>query len=664
MKSCVSPYLIEHFPIEKQFSGFSKLCSLSYKSSSPRPGHTISPAGYPELQFQFVDCWAGREKWLWRFSLEPLRGLVLVIRGSHIVSDWIEDIHLARAVAGVTAAETRFEDLIQGHYQQILSILETLPNLFEGFPERPFLFLTGHSLGATICEGVLALLSQNHWVRDRYVIRSVTFDTPGSPQSFRERHPIPSEQLVTLNSTVNPINMLTRPTAATFYSAGIGSQVTPLMLWKLVLKKSTQSLLNFFGKLLLDNLMTHPMSSIRKEIESGNFVRESPSQWPLASRWLVIQITRFLQNFDHQPEPQHIPPIPINPNHQTQRQIAHIQEAVQCPLLPLNLEDIQIGAPYAIPPTENFAYPDWPRFCNLLSSQDIVIPLVGMTTVGKTTTLKLLLGLPYDDRQLVTGGGTNNSLSIYVGQYRPGIFIADLPGVGAALQLENNHTFVRNTIRELLYEARNIVACIVYIVNDPISNVIAQQFAQEVRERNIPTLYCHNDRTQNTQERDERLSQIRYAIAPDNPNGIHLVNYSAAYRDVPNGIQPLIEGVDAFLGIHRQEIINIREEQRRQMAADRAERRMQTLPRVQSAPVAEAVTGAGLAVGVWVPGATIWGAAMIKSTTVLGVTIGLGPAIVVGAGIYGVYRLRQRYLSNKRQQFFNEELTHFENSNH
>jgi len=147
-----------------------------------------------------------------------------------------------------------------------------------------YLVITGHSLGASIAEGLFGRRKEIKNLTTGCKAETYTFDSPGLPASLRKEWNIemPCQGLRTLNAVINPVNMLFPPVASRFFTCGYGSRFTIQALFynlRGLLGKPVQ----LAASLLISNIKEHPISTIISHLADNRVVEENPSDWPVWS---------------------------------------------------------------------------------------------------------------------------------------------------------------------------------------------------------------------------------------------------------------------------------------------------------------------------------------------------------------------------------------------
>ena len=419
------------------------------------------------------------------------KSLFIVVRGSHTVDDWVcSDVQLIKAAMGM---DNNFEQIIERYFRFIREALDASKvNLRGGMPTS--IIFSGHSLGACVAEAIVMRYKQNILeLFPNCSISAVTFDTPGQPVSFRKRYLdcVNPPHIVTLNSVPNIVNTLNRPCASWFYACGIGSAITPIAILSIL----TNSLLR---RLFEVAIYSHQMTVILNHIEESSFHMTHVDLWPVFSgtilhfipmlkNSLVLLLTKFKTNQVIIPSP------PNRPARTPLNDAIDVKENMRF----TSVVEMEPMRPYTVSILEDFYL-----FIDGLGENDIVLPLIGKSGVGKTSIMKKFLNLsPNDDRLLVGMSGCTTLRPIFahvttICELDAGkLFLVDMPGIGVEenagmLMQQEFLVFLSNTFATISRKAG--IPTAIFVVRGDFSDVEMKAFAQCLIDSKWNPIFCFN----------------------------------------------------------------------------------------------------------------------------------------------------------------------------
>jgi hypothetical protein len=547
------------------------------------------------------------------------------------------------------------------------------------------LILCGHSLGATYAESIFVLLQQPAGVwsaaqsRPWFSSEAITFDSPGQPSSFRIQHALllPCMGVTTLNAAPNIVNTLHAPCADRLFSCSPGSNVS-LTRTLTLLRDLSMKVITSLG---LSNLRSHALLEIRQHLMDGSILEEQPRNWPTytnqalqllshvgaaCSTWLRTApptIEPLVMRADPVPElgppPEAAAAMAIPGPDAEELRRDPVDPAAPPPGpplsdLPVAFGQMEICTPYRIP---NLAA--WTRFTSMLRGTDRVLLLMGLSAQGKTSILKVLLGLPFHDRRLRITGGVNSTRqpivallggSIDAQGVRRNVFVADLPGSGAhklAVGADRDQFMLTNDFWSINAQLRDYVPCVMFVQQDPAGNA-AIDYYRDIQSAGYSIVRVFNYGTDTEEEKRERRANFEASF----PGGAHTLQCKVLSSHHQNDADRLRLRHDVAELIHfKEQLLRnavIADGLRLAVAQAAAQ---QHFPRNWGVEKKDIGVAAAAAVAVWLPGMIWWGswAGTVLVTTSFGV-IASGPLAVAGAVTGATYvGRRMLFQPHKRQ---------------
>ena len=351
---------------------------------------------------------------------------------------------------------------------------------------------TGHSLGASYAEVAFFLLNRAYGSS----CNAVTFDSPGQPQSYRRAINMPAALpgVFTLNATPNMVNTLNTPIAASanLWSCNVGANISLVTVYELttvILKCLPSFPLRGALSLWEQNTMKHQIKAIIDSIEVGDIHQTSATTWPRYS----ARIARWM--FSDRPRTAELTPTPQRPERvasgngdarigsRTPRpMITSTAVDSNIPDLPANPNDMEEKQPYLIRDPDG----ELDRFKEMLNRTGpaVAFAFCGLTNAGKTSSLKAILGLDFEDKRLRIRYNVNNtphaivtyvdSLDLQSGRPATKIYLLDIPGAGAQEQLDDEEVqngdggpqtrpWVVDSATTIIERLADFVGCVFYV---------------------------------------------------------------------------------------------------------------------------------------------------------------------------------------------------------
>uniref|UniRef100_A0A0G4IC70 Uncharacterized protein n=1 Tax=Chromera velia CCMP2878 TaxID=1169474 RepID=A0A0G4IC70_9ALVE len=329
----------------------------------------------------------------------PSTRFVVGIRGTDQAHQFVED---ARLLADVACDSGLFKEVIADYQSE--SDRGLLESGYDASKHE--LVYVGHSLGAAVAEA----LALSCYMKKQYKVQPICIDTPGTPPLFRDaaKHLVNSfggrfndlvnKNIRVLNSTPNLVNTLTKPISSSFWTVGGGSNVGCEAVMSLAY--------NIFWKVNLQQVIktlcdSHKLVRIRACLRQGELQESLVSRWPTASGsiakglWMwwtdstrdAATATRPVRG-PTPPQPHDPPardPPPVTTPCTDQRTLMS-----KPPTVPRDLCDVQLNTVYLIEDRDAFAQSLEERN-SPAKQQDVIVTVVGLTGMGKTTLLESFL---------------------------------------------------------------------------------------------------------------------------------------------------------------------------------------------------------------------------------------------------------------------------------
>lgn len=340
---------------------------------------------------------------------------IIVFRGTHVLQDIVTDFKLAAAVAG------DFDHDLLEICDSLFQILTESIFLRHGITAEDNVILVGHSLGASLAEMMLLRLRAEFF-------KSVTaycFDTPGLPDTFRSKFD-PLQNLVNPELTLiyafdNIFNNLTSaPSNAVCYRVGNDPEIIK-EVWRYIW--TVPSLLSGVHTLFVESLRSHSIDNIATHLSEGRFHHDAITSGRCISGSILRFAFRLMRPFakqNHQSRTLH-PDHDIPPRHISQQEAPYFRpfpgvarargvflENRTKVITQYEYSDFGHFIPeqyYYAPPKDPVPYsiPSIIKFSQQLNPyNDVVIPFVGMTSVGKTSLIKALFDVRGDSELQVS----------------------------------------------------------------------------------------------------------------------------------------------------------------------------------------------------------------------------------------------------------------------
>ena len=516
---------------------------------------------------------------------------------------------------------------------------------------------TGHSLGASYAEVAFFLLNRAYGSS----CNAVTFDSPGQPQSYRRAINMPAALpgVFTLLATPNMVNTLNTPIAASanLWSCNVGANISLVTVYEM-----TTVILNCLpsfplrGVLSLweQNTMKHQIKAIIDSIEVGDIHQTSATTWPRYS----ARIARWM--FSDRPRTAELTPTPQRPERvasgngdarigsRTPRpMITSTAVDSNIPDLPADPNDMEEKQPYLI----RDPYGELERFKEMLvrTGTAVAFAFCGLTNAGKTSSLKAILGLPFEDERLRIRYNVNNtphvivtwshSLDLQSGGSACKVYLLDIPGAGAAAQLGDEEVFngdggsharpwVVDSATTIIERLADFVGCIFYVEKEGAPQTTSVEFYEALkkcaddRQLRMRVLFnCHTNIDAHMVQ--GRINMARVFGIPETA----IVAYravteaglmAAARAEAKHDVGPLLEMWNretsaAAVSARPLEFSSYRARLVQTMRAHELE--MRSLPPDRW----DGFTGLALSVVAWVPGAAMWQVACGTGPLVLSV---------------------------------------------
>jgi len=425
--------LKSHLPPNEVVQLFEAFCMLADVCYNPPHTGIAAVVEVHDWKFHLIAAADGGEIWLWsviasestlKEAFGTIPEFIVVIRGSLSLFDWIStDRTLIHAVGSSNI--DKYADAVEKYKKKVDSLLQrTVHN-------GSSIMLCGHSLGASMAEALHVLYSRH---RNFKSVGAVTFDSPGQPAEYRKAHGFTDQaisRIWTLNNRPNIVNTTTAPCAKDFfYSCGLGRHIFLSDLAALGTtifhERSIRSILSFAVEHVV---LSHKLSDILKHIQSGCILREDACSWPVYSG-SALRLLHSLVTKTVKPLPHHANPLPSNDHVALENNY------------PQNLNDFVMSTPYKVP------FKLLKTLIAQCQESDIIIPFVGCTGQGKTTTFGRLINSDLDVRLTGhvlashVGNGVNNSTSPILVYWKDKslendkkakVYLLDIPGFGGNL---------------------------------------------------------------------------------------------------------------------------------------------------------------------------------------------------------------------------------------
>lgn len=342
---------------------------------------------------------------------------VVIIRGSTTPDDWIfRNTHLVWETArGPNATDTdSYANIVETYLSEVKTML--LKNQV-GQDGKARIIFSGHSLGASLAEALYARTANVVFAKNCSTVGCVSFDSPGHPQTYDDLvfSAIDRDNIWSLNARPNIVNTLNKPCAGyMFFSCGLGSSVHFQDLFYLLgMFKTAVSLVAGVGLALFviqeSAVANHDMVGIIRFIEEFNIRQERAQDWPTHSQ-------RIIKAMIATPLIAAVPPPDLRDHEETDSKPLTPSTPIDYDTLlsaaPSSFANFEQGKPYRIANLEDYSkmFPSSP------DRDFVVLPLIGCTGQGKTSTLAKLLDNTLEGNQmersplnLLIDGGINSS---------------------------------------------------------------------------------------------------------------------------------------------------------------------------------------------------------------------------------------------------------------
>lgn len=467
-------------------------------------------------KYRILQTYMNHAVWL----LQPLDSSVflakwiIVFRGTKVFPDMIADAKLTASVAGMN--HSFFRKYLDNTYK---TLKDTILTDFPIHHDDPIV-LVGHSLGGTIAEAMMRRLRCSEPdVPNAGVFSSakaVVFDSPGLPDWFRRKYMLPQQNpslLTMVYGQSNIVNQLTKaPEEALAYRVG---------------NRYAWNIFNFFN--LKWTMEIHYIGNMIRHIEEGDIERDTwVAQNDFAGRalrgfcriWVTaVNFISFSQgslqrptavprdyaraNFNEQQSPVATGAPPVNGT------VPLFQLTSVADIIATFREERQNGNtaldPHIVLPE------DVTRFSRELNDdEDIVCPLIGLTSCGKTSLLKALCDMEPDDDRLAVAPRmdvTTHATTILWKETQENgkckrLWLMDMRGVRGE----------ENSITTQLHEMRCVVQCALYVTNSATAEPLSLfREIQNALESNV--LIVFNDK--NFETRDGERDRARLQLADE-----------------------------------------------------------------------------------------------------------------------------------------------------
>lgn len=382
---------------------------------------------------------------------------VVLVRGTKTIDDAIVDLSLVAAVACNDNA--KFDAFLDRRAKQL-----TLDAFLDhGVRKEHSITIIGHSLGASVVEAMFARLHAAGYKN----VNACAFDSPGTPHDLRAKFPnTPWEKLSIVYARDNPVNNLcpAPPRAETYLMYTRDPlELNAVGSWLLALKTTLglQGVTTLVSpKSLFEHCLgPHSIKCLAKGVERGWISRdENVSARQLSGKlvraicrlYLSARFTSSATGVAHSDGSKSVPR-KRNPKLSTAT-LEHPEfPGADQALWEYNKERKMASSHNRSPIVQPYSVTDLRNFTRGISPKhDIVIPLIGLTSVGKSSLLKAILELPPEDKTLLVGAKMNVTVTPAVILWKHvesedgetcRVWLMDLPGVhGSSVTKEDEQS--------------------------------------------------------------------------------------------------------------------------------------------------------------------------------------------------------------------------------